>query len=172
MKTLILFSYLVLTSLSLAEDDYFPLKVGNEWTYEVTNGGTFCGSGEVVSKVRESFDKGGVTHFKVDPICKYYGPGAQIIWEENDKIYTYIATSAVSNILSLPPEQDKTWSINSAVSATWHKVESITVPAGTFTNCWEVRQNKWGAAIYCPNIGAVRGNGDNGYKYELKSWKF
>jgi hypothetical protein len=51
----------------------------------------------------------------------------------------------------------ETWSFYNS-SYTWHRETSITVPAGTFTDCWTAKQNVSYTAYmtYCRGAGMVR----------------
>lgn len=153
---------------------YYPLERNYQWTYQVSNApGSSCGSGEIVTQVRDTFTEDGVEKYHVDPICNYYGPGSQIMWKDGQDILTYIATSPVTRIFSGPPTINRTWSVNSALDATWEDAGTVTVQAGEFTNCWKAVNSRWGGwATYCWGVGPVKGGGDGGFSYELKSYNF
>ena len=58
--------------------------------------------------------------------------------------------------LDAPVEEGHTWS-NGSSTFTWHKEPHVTVPAGTFDNCWRATQNVSYEAytIFCRGVGPV-----------------
>jgi hypothetical protein len=150
---------------------FYPLKVGYKWTYKVDPGQTTCGGGEVTVEVREAFRQDGIEKFKVDSICNYFGPGAQITWFDGKDVMTQVATSAISRIYSDPPTEGRTWDVNAALNSTWTNAGAVTVEAGAFTDCWKSTNDRWGGwAIYCRGVGPVKGGGDSGFAWELVSF--
>ncbi len=61
-------------------------------------------------------------------------------------------------------------------SYTWESAGSVTMPAGTFNDCWTARQNVSYTAYqtYCPGVGMVESYSEdlagNGWTAQLASY--
>jgi hypothetical protein len=77
----------------------------------------------------------------------------------------------------VPVQEGHTWPYFNT-SYTWQAVATITVPAGTFTDCWRAHQNVTYTAyqVYCRGIGMVESYSQdlagNGWDAKLTSKNF
>jgi hypothetical protein len=156
----------------------YPLALGYRWTYTVTavGGGAVCATGSHDQHVLSANPAGGRAAFQLDNFCTggagvydYSQPGG----DEVD--FYYNATWAP--IIDLPLMEGHSWSYFNS-SYTWHRETSVTVPAGTFTDCWTANQNVSYTAylIYCRGAGLVRSYSQdlagNGWDAQLASKSF
>jgi hypothetical protein len=156
----------------------YPLAVGNRWTYTVTavGAGSVCAAGSFDQHVLSANPAGGRAAFQLDNFCSgvagpydYSQPGG----DEVDFYYN----STWAPIIDLPLQEGHSWTYFNA-SYTWHRETSITVPAGTFTDCWTANQNVTYTAYltYCRGAGLVHSYSQdlagNGWDAQLASKSF
>jgi hypothetical protein len=152
-----------------------PLVVGHTWSYDVSEIGTYplCPSGRHDAKIISSGPRDGKTAFQAQSLCAYAGTfyyaadGDVVYW---DNAGTWILS------LDAPVTEGHTWS-NGVTSYVWHDAGSVTVPAGTFTDCWKA-QDTGGPSftIFCRGVGPVhwsyRDASSNGYDALLAAKNF
>ncbi|MDB4968392.1 MAG: hypothetical protein JWN44_4081 [Myxococcales bacterium] len=156
----------------------FPLALDNRWTYSVTavGAGAVCATGMHDQKVVSANLAGGRPAFQLTNWCTgaagtydYSEPGGDAV------DFYYNATWAP--IIDLPLQEAHSWTYFNT-SYTWHRESSITVPAGTFSDCWTANQNVSYTAYltYCRGAGLVRSYSQdlagNGWNAELASKSF
>jgi hypothetical protein len=156
----------------------YPLAVGYRWTYAVSavGGGAVCATGNHDQHVVSANPAGKRAAFQLDNFCTgaagtydYSQPGGDAL------DFYYNATWAP--IIDLPLQEGHMWTYFNS-SYTWHRETSITVPAGTFTDCWTANQNVTYTAYltYCRGAGLVRSYsqdlGGNGWDAQLASKSF
>ncbi|TPV92462.1 MAG: hypothetical protein B7733_25630 [Myxococcales bacterium FL481] len=163
----------------------YPLRVGAWWRYRITadeGADQFCSPGEWTSTVEDEapHEDGGSTFLK-SGVCSterwhYYATADQVRYRS-----AMSDTTPWSVFLDLPPEAGHVWEPIPGGPATfeWQPVESVTVPAGTFDNCW-LRATHNGALaaadwVFCPEVGLVHVFGDVGsvgtFQAELLSFE-
>ncbi|MEZ4744358.1 MAG: hypothetical protein R3B45_18220 [Bdellovibrionota bacterium] len=135
--------------------EIFPLKVENEWTYKVSSNYPRCPDGEHTSKVVEEQEVAGRIAFKITSACSGYGSG--FLSENNQGAIDSHYNGSWYRNLDLPLEEGHRWQ-EFRIFAEWRKIDSVRVPAGTFTNCWRkkrlVTYTHW--EDYCIGVGLVR----------------
>jgi hypothetical protein len=148
----------------------FPLAVGNQWTFQMTVTGPSpsCPAGPATDTITKMETVGGRTAFRLNDSClspsgdyDYSLNAGQIDVEAQGMWYPYLAA---------PVQDGHSWSDRS-VTYTWRKVPSITVPAGTFSDCWSryPSLSVLDVATYCNHVGPVQYVGASGRK-ELVSY--
>ena len=79
--------------------------------------------------------------------------------------------------LGTPVQEGQTW-MEGSDSYTWHSVGTVTVPAGTFDDCWSATLNVPTStyALFCRGVGPVRwytkDAQGNGYDAQLSAKNF
>lgn len=156
----------------------YPLAVGNRWTFTVASvgAGSVCAPGSYDQTVVSANPAGGRAAFQVTNWCTgaagtydYSEPGG----DEVDFYYQ----STWAPLVGVPLQEGHTWSYFNA-SYTWHRETSVTVPAGTWSDCWTARQNVSYTAYltYCRGVGLVRSYSSdlagNGWNAQLASKSF
>src|SRR5262249_10186862 len=153
-----------------------PLEVGRTWTYDVTTMGGFpvCTAGKHDSTVTGTTQIDGRTALVVSSFCAAVGTSNMTV--DGDAVdYDYNGTCV--HVTGLPIQEGTTWDYFNT-SYTWEKVPSITVPAGTFSDCWKAHQNVQYTAyqIYCRGVGVVQSYsqdlGGNGWDAQLSAKNF
>jgi hypothetical protein len=153
-----------------------PLEIGRTWTYDVKTMGSFpvCTAGTHDSTITGTTQVDGRTAFTVTSFCG--AVGTSNITVDGDAVdYDYNGTWL--HVTGLPIQDGVTWSYFNT-SYTWQKVPSITVPAGTFADCWKANQNVSYTAyqIYCRGVGVVQSYsqdlGGNGWDAQLSAKTF
>jgi hypothetical protein len=140
---------------------HFPLVVGLQWTYRLTQVDGEVGSGcdnrgdAHVMRVSD-FDAGsGVYTVTEDPWCYFSALEYRIV----DEYVDINSGDAWYHQLLLPPEIDATWLAGGASGASYVWDEhhaTYTVEAGTFADCWRRKQQDYDVwQIYCHGVGMV-----------------
>ncbi len=155
-----------------------PIAMGESWTYDVTVAGSFseCESGTFAASVSQTEALDGKTAFLISSFC----PGIQSIWyaAAGDVVYAYDGEAWLL-ALDAPVQDGHTWS-DGLETFVWKDVGSITVPAGTFSNCFEADvqdEATYYAVTFCRGAGPVKWHyrdtsGENGYDAVLHSKNF
>jgi hypothetical protein len=155
-----------------------PIAMNEAWTYDVTVAGTFseCNNGSFVSNVSQTESLDGKTGFLISSFC----PGIQSVWyaADGDVVYAYDGQDWLL-ALDAPVQDGHTWS-NGLETFVWKEVGAITVPAGTFSNCFEadVQDDATNYAVtFCRGVGPVKWHyrdtsGSNGYDAVLHAKNF
>jgi len=158
------------------DDRIDPVALGHVWTYDVTVLGTYpaCVAGTHSATVLNEEMLGGRQAFQVESFCPSAGSFFYAL--DGDRVFTWVAMTWVLS-LDTPVSAGHTWS-NGVDSFTWQAVPTVTVPAGTFTNCWSaVEQVSYPTyTVFCRGVGPVHwhyedGQG-NGYEAVLSSKNF
>ena len=181
LRTLAVFPLLALAACAprvRAVADYFPLKVGNEWTYR-----TVGPAGDQVLRfviVDESIGSRGETQFRLSE-----GPGQKHFLRHGEIVGMSVSPGIWSVYLAGPLSRGKRFDAAKAedfvlpehegkvtvdpsramvpVAASGYKLvtafdRKVTVPAGTFTDCLEVAHVAGpitGVKYFAPDIGVV-----------------
>jgi hypothetical protein len=132
-----------------------PIELGRSWTYDVEEIGTFayCPSGSHTGETIAQTEKNGKPAFDVTSLCQNLPSSLYAV--EGDVVFVdYLDTWVLA--LDAPVEEGHTWS-NGASTFTWHDEGPVTVPAGTFDDCWRATQNVAYEAytIFCRGVGPV-----------------
>jgi hypothetical protein len=153
-----------------------PIAPGHTWTYDVTILGTYpaCVAGTHTATVLHEEMLGGRDAFEVQSFCV---PAGSFFYSvDGDRVFTWVAMTWVLT-LDAPVAAGHTWS-DGLDSFTWEAVPTVTVPAGTYTNCWRaVEQVTYPTyTAFCRGVGPVQwhyedGHG-NGYEAVLRSTNF
>lgn len=158
----------------------FPIAVGLLWTYDVHNGITTCTPGPRTIRYRSKKMVGTREEYALDPLCDYFGDGADAVWVEGDAVFSSLATNAAPIILQPPLVDGAGWNNGAVVVDTLVRENGpVTVAAGTFSDCWTVHSVPWTSdSTYCRGVGLVRmvsttsGPGDTGFGVELTGFDF
>lgn len=151
-----------------------PITVGRSWTYDVSIIGTYpaCSKGSHTGTVVAAKTVGGKPAFQVQSFCPGAGVNAYFVDGDHVEVY-YMNTWVLA--LDAPVAEGHTWSdgVNSYV---WNKLGKLTVPAGTYEDCWNAKHvGGTSYTQYCRGVGPVKwhyvdGFG-NGYDAVLTSTK-
>jgi hypothetical protein len=159
------------------DDRIDPIVVGHAWTYDVTEIGadTLCPSGEHTgTALDESTQDGQPNAIRVTSLCA--NVGASYYTVNGDVVQVDVAGTWVL-ALDAPVQEGHTWS-NGVATFTWHDAGAVTVPAGTFTDCWSATENVAyeSYTIFCRGVGPVHWYSKdaigNGFDAVLKSKNF
>ncbi len=182
MKKLLLLIPLVVLIVGCGDDEegtvFFPLTVDNEWNYdmtmtETTPSDTTVKTGTQSQEITaETTLDNGTTVFEqmfimtieidtftiVDTSIEYIEETEDFLLVYDDK-----ADTIPDTVAALPPEAGKTWNVDDSTTAAYIGQESVTVPAGTFSNCWKMVHIDSGVTdttyIYvAENVGPVKMN--------------
>ena len=173
MKKLLLLIPIIVLIIGCGGDDvtnYFPLTVGDEWNYDmtmtkITPTDTTVQTGTMDLDITEETTLDNDTEvFEMIMTMTFDDtliPGfadTSYIEETEDYLLQYsnkAATVPNDTMLALPLELGKTWADYEVTAQA-----NITVPAGTFNDCWEIR-GLWGEedSMYmylAPKVGMVK----------------
>ncbi len=133
---------------------YFPLAVGNCWRF----------SGGMVSQVKDTLRLQGQLYYLFDALPQI-GQAAAVCFRDNKLMLASGETTQVWLDFSAPtghkwtvyvPGSDRGWTVTLESTS-----DTVTVPAGTFTNCYRFFfdfgccDNSW-AEWYAPGVGPVK----------------
>ncbi len=161
-----------LSTPELAGLGYFPMQVGNRWTYSLQNSEQTVWNYEIVDKTRIGYYQYFVLkrHFipgiHIDSVFYRAGSSDKIYrhWQGKDALYIDFSRS-----------RGKKWDSFGEYRGVINKMNiSKTVPAGTFHNCIEVffdipmayDDETW--EVYAPQVGLLEMRGPKG-SVQLKS---
>jgi hypothetical protein len=138
----------------------YPLAVGDTWTFDVQNVGLggACQSGTHASVILSKEIVEGKDAFKLDSFCDP-GPPYFLASDVGDKVLINVG-AGWHTLTDTPLAEGHMWLYApSNTTLTWHSEGDVTVPAGTFSDCWT--SNGDGASgvfytTYCRGIGVVR----------------
>ena len=153
-----------------AYDDYFPLAVGNTWTYKVVNEGQnpLTEGFEMQYSISGTQEVGGRNTYIMSLESSrafYFSDSSGVYlagWEFEP--YEFIGVEPPELILRYPIHKGYTWqSPDQRYTYTILSVaESVSTPAGTFANCVKVEEQFNGDGIgpeikyYAPGVGLVK----------------
>ena len=156
----------------------YPLAVGYRWTFTVTavGAGSTCAAGSFDQHVVSANAAGGRAAFQLDNFCSGVSGTYDYSLPGGDEVdFYYNATWAP--IIDLPLQEGHSWTYFNS-SYTWHRETSVTVPAGTFDDCWTANQDVSYTAYltYCRGAGLVHSYsqdlGGNGWDAQLAGKSF
>jgi hypothetical protein len=133
-----------------------PVAPHRAWTYDVSVFGpsSVCAPGRHDGKVTREDVVDGKHAYEVASFC----PGMPSFFYafDGDRVELDYKGQWVL-ALETPVQEGTTWS-NGAGSFTWHDAGKVTVPAGTFSQCWKATENASFTAytVFCRGVGAVR----------------
>lgn len=132
-----------------------PIEVGRTWTYDVTILGTYplCRAGVNTARVLGQKAMAGKQGLQVQSFCP--GAGTSSYAVDGDRVEVYYGGAWVLS-LDAPVADGHTWS-DGVVTYVWEKVGKLTVPAGTFDDCWKARPQVGPSyTTFCRGVGPVR----------------
>ena len=136
----------------------YPIATGYTWTYAVTaiGAGDSCSASNGVTTVLGPVTLGGKAGFEEQNVCTPAGQKVTLA-VEGDRVFVWNAgTSAWEVAIDAPVEEGHSWTVTVG-TRTWHDAGTVTVPAGTFTDCWRADQvgDVTGSYTYCRGVGLV-----------------
>lgn len=139
-------------------DKLFPLALGNSWTYSVAavGAGSICATGSHEQHVVSANPAGGRDAFQITNFCSGAAGTFDYAAGTGDEIDFYYQTQWLT-LVSTPLAEGHQWPYFNT-SYHWHREASVTVPAGTYDDCWTAVQDvSYTASLtYCRGIGLVR----------------
>jgi hypothetical protein len=159
-----------------ADERIDPIEVGRSWTYDIADFGTYplCPAGTHTGSALATAMIDGKQAIEVQSACAEAGSAYYVV--DGDLVQVAV-DGAWLTALGTPVQQGQTWSEGSE-GFTWQSVGTVTVPAGTFDDCWSATQNVAYStyAIFCRGVGPVRwytkDAQGNGYDAELSAKNF
>jgi len=144
--------------------DLFPLALGNSWTWVVINEATAdtCDENYLVEELYEADTVGGRDALIISSACAPPDLEQDARMAVVDQEVTQWIDEQWQVTLSAPVGGDHTWTIVSSGAPgdyRWVATGEVTVPAGTFQNCWTrqlLPEEPTSIRTYCPGVGPVR----------------
>jgi len=130
------------------EKDYFPITVGSVWNYQSTSTVTAPDTTITIVDTTKVEVLGETTLNNGTKVFEVVAGGGQYAdtsyYEKTDDyifVYEDKASTTPDTALALPLEEGKSWNVHKDTSYTETmqiiKKESVTVPAGTYDDCWK-----------------------------------
>jgi hypothetical protein len=133
--------------------DLLPLADGNNWTYSAEEDIEGCTMANHLQVTGPESYEGRMAYRLVDS-CSPDSPSFVSVIE--GRIEQFSKQWDVT--LGMPLAEGTTWQYSVSTTFTWQAVGTVTVPAGTFENCWKrVAMSQANAThrTYCPGVGRV-----------------
>jgi hypothetical protein len=153
-----------------------PIAVGRKWTYDVEVYGVYayCKDGIHSGEALSEKELSGKHSYQVQSLCPAAGVSSYAV--EGDRVWVYYGGDWIL-ALDAPVQAGHTWS-NGTANFTWESAGSVTVPGGTFDDCWTARENVgWEAfTIFCRGVGPIHWHlktaAGNGFDAQLTEKNF
>jgi hypothetical protein len=154
-----------------------PIAVGHAWTYTVTELGTYpaCPTGtSTATALTAGTEDGKAGAIEIQSLCSAAPPSWYVV--DGDVVQVDVDGTWVL-ALDAPVQEGHTWS-NGVATFTWHDAGTVTVPAGTFDECWNATENVSYTAYttFCRGVGPVhwysKDASGNGFEAILTSKSF
>jgi hypothetical protein len=138
----------------------FPIAVGRSWTFATVaaDGGTgSCTGTQTSTVVGPGATYAGQPSLRYRPVCSttevdLVGTG--------DKLLQYqIGGDGTAYLFHDEPVVDgHSWTYSAGTTFVWRSAPPVTVPAGTFTECWNrvIEETPEYVVTYCRGVGPVR----------------
>jgi hypothetical protein len=134
----------------------YPLAIGNRWSYAITEltseGCTSDIVPELIVMGTEEVD-GRETFVLMGP-CRWDGEAR--VAAVDDELQQFFGTWETA--LAMPVETGHQWLVRGTYLFEWRNAGLVTVPAGTFDDCWDrigLDEPEW-SRTYCVGVGPVR----------------
>jgi len=137
----------------------YPLATGETWTYQVSaiGAGSTCDAGTFTQHVLSANPAGGRDAFQMDSFCSIL---AGVVYDYSvpagDEV-DFLYMGAWDTLLDPTLTDGHDWPyINTSYH--WKRETSVTVPAGTYDDCWTAVQDVsyTAANTYCRGVGLVK----------------
>lgn len=139
------------------DEGIYPLSVGRTWTFEVAavGAGSVCAAGTHSDEVLAEVTVDGRGALEVRSWCS--AAGTSTLYREGDRVESRYMDGWIV-VLDTPVEEGHTWTSTGPIRYTWRREGSVTVPAGTYDDCWRREQQVAYTAytIFCRGVGPVR----------------
>jgi hypothetical protein len=136
----------------------YPLAVGDTWTFGViaVGAGSICAAGSHMQAVQSANAIGGRAAFQMTSFCTGITGTNNYATGPGDEIDFYYNTSWLMLVDPTLAEGTSWPYFNSTYH--WHRAGTVTVPAGTYSDCWTAVQDVSYTAYltYCRGAGLVR----------------
>lgn len=161
-----------------ADTSLYPLAVGNTWTYDVVavGAGSVCASGAHTTTILGTDTVDGREAFETTNWCSGVS-GTDFIADGDGDEVLFNYSGDWLRLIAEPIQAGYSWPYFNT-SYTWESAGSVTVPAGTFDDCWTARQDVTYTAYqtYCRGVGLVESYSQdlagNGWNARLQSKSF
>ncbi|MGQ9465465.1 MAG: TapB family protein [bacterium] len=151
MKKLLVFVPIALLIIGCGggEKDYFPLTEGNTWNYRAIatttiGDSTFSDTGTVKMEITAKTTLNNGTEVYEQIFTMVQERDTSYLQETDDYLLSYDdkADTKPDTLIAFPLEEGKTWTVSKDSSYTETAKamgkESVTVPAGTYDDCWKI----------------------------------
>ncbi len=135
----------------------YPLALGARWSFKVQalGVGGQCNSGMFDQTVLSANGAGARPAFQLTSFCTGAPGTSDLSTPGGDEVDIW-EQSTWAPLIALPLQEGWTWAYLTTTYA-WHRETAVTVPAGSFTDCWTARHQTVSFAYetYCRGVGPV-----------------
>ncbi len=176
MKKLLVFVPIALLIIGCGggEKNYYPLTEGNTWNYRTITNVTmpdtaFSDTSSMTTEITVKTTLNNGTEVYEQIATTDGGKDTSYVQETDDYILSYEdkADTEPDTMVALPLEEGKTWTVfnDSTYTQTGKAIgkESVTVPAGTYDDCWKIAYiyadsafSETSFVYLAPDIGMVK----------------
>lgn len=136
----------------------YPMAIGDSWTYTVAavGGGSICAPGTHMQAVTSATPAGGRAAFQLTSFCSAV-TGTYDYAVSGDNEVDFFYQGSWLTLVDPNLTEGHSWPYFNT-SYHWHRETSVTVPAGTYDDCWTAVQDvSYTASLtYCRGVGLVR----------------
>ncbi|MFT3694370.1 MAG: hypothetical protein QM831_14580 [Kofleriaceae bacterium] len=138
-------------------DALYPFAAGNSWTFDVqaVGSGSICAAGSHEQHVVSTNPANGRAAFQLTSFCTGVSATYDYATTGDEVDFNYQGTWLV--LVDPMLQEGHDWPYFNT-SYHWHRETSVTVPAGTYDDCWTAVQDVSYTAYltYCRGVGLVR----------------
>jgi hypothetical protein len=135
----------------------YPLAVGNTWTFTVAavGAGSTCSPGTFSQTVQSANEVGGRAAFQLTDFCTGISGTYDYSEPGGDEVDFYYGSDWLE-LIDPTLVAGEMWNYANT-SFTWKRETSVTVPSGTYDDCWTANQDVSYTAYstYCRGVGLV-----------------
>jgi hypothetical protein len=136
----------------------YPMAVGDSWTFSVAavGAGSICAAGSHEQHVMSANAVGGRAAFQLTNFCTGVTGTYDYAVNGDNEVDFYYQGSWLT-LVDPNLTEGHMWPYFNT-SYHWHRETSVTVPAGTYDDCWTAEQDVSYTAYltYCRGVGLVR----------------
>jgi len=151
-----------------------PMSVGNRWTFEVTGftADPTCSAGTYDSEVIDMEEIDGSVAYEKRTFCSRNGNQSTSYFRVDGDNVEVLVNSEWETLLDPPVQDGHEWTSYTGSARHWEERGQVTVPAGTFDDCWAaVSESGDYYVTYCRGTGPVKSALENDYEAVLTDYE-
>jgi len=157
-----------------SDEPISPMSVGNRWTFEVTGftADPTCSAGTYDSEVIDMEEIDASFAYEKRTFCSRNGNQSTSYFRVNGDNVEVLVNSKWELLLDSPVQDGHEWTSYTGSTRHWEDRGRVTVPAGTFNNCWAAVSDSGDYYVtYCRGTGPVKSGLEGDYEAVLTDYE-